>query len=120
MFKWFRRRKALKSYYLILGPELKKSCPESRLYRPELVAELIDKHNLSKEFFPYAIAMYCSKIQFENGGIGCEHPTITYEAARSAALNIMITSEVYGGGSGSSFDGPSSDSPGSDGSGSDY
>ena len=59
MFRWLRKRRAIRAYQRGLGPQLRARHGNKRHYTPEEVHGTIRAGGLSDVFHCFALAMYC-------------------------------------------------------------
>jgi hypothetical protein len=83
MFKWLRKRRAIKSYQRELGPRLRARHGTRRHYTPEEVHGTIREGRFSDEFHCFALAMYCNMTTFDAyhaaEGIACDYGAMRAE-----------------------------------------
>jgi len=77
MFRWLRKRRAIRGYRHELGPQLRATHGNKRHYTREEVFGTIRAGGFSEEFDCFALAMYCDQSEFDAyhqaAGLACDY-----------------------------------------------
>lgn len=77
MFRWLRKRRAIRAYRRELGPQLRERYGSKRHYSREEVFGTVRARGFSEEFDCFALAMYCEQGEFDayhqEAGLACEY-----------------------------------------------
>jgi hypothetical protein len=84
MFRWLRKRRAIRAYRRELGPQLLRRFGSKRHYSREEVFGTVREGGFSEEFDCIALAIYCEQAEFvayhQEAGLACD-----YDAMRASA-----------------------------------
>jgi hypothetical protein len=88
MFRWLRKRRAIRTYQRELGPQLRAAYGEKRHYTREEVFGTVRAGGLSEEFDCFALAMYCERVEFDAyhqaAGLACDYGAMRADAGCAA------------------------------------
>jgi hypothetical protein len=77
MFRWLRKRRAIRAYRRELGPQLRARHGEKQHYSREEVIGGVRAGGFSEEFDCFALAMFCSESDFDAyhqaAGLVCDY-----------------------------------------------
>jgi hypothetical protein len=104
MFRWIRKRRAIKAYQRQLGPWLRATHGQRRHYTPAEVNWAIRNGRFSDEFHGYALSMYCDALTFDAyhraQGVACDYGAMRAECEVSSFQGAdFVDSGHFGGNS---------------------
>ncbi|HUQ06896.1 MAG TPA: DUF6559 family protein [Kofleriaceae bacterium] len=83
MFRWLRKRRAIRAYQRQLGPQLRARHGHKRHYTPDEVNGTIRDGRFSDEFHCFALSMYCDMMMFDAyhaaEGVACDYGAMRAE-----------------------------------------
>ena len=90
MWRWFRKRRALRAYKTTLATKLRARYGRETHYTPDQVRSCASDAGLSMAFVCFAIAMYCDRAGFdtyhlEHGEV-CDYAAMRAEAGTTLGL----------------------------------
>ena len=94
---WFRRKSAIRKYLKILGPTLKEKYGKKNSYEAREVIDTVRHLKLTEKFVFYALALYCTKEDYEKVVEYPQSMVMDYAMARTAGFNIALASGVFNG-----------------------
>ncbi|OZG74549.1 hypothetical protein BTA51_06005 [Hahella sp. CCB-MM4] len=93
-----KRKEAIRKYIGVLGPELRKRHGKQKGFSGAEVKQAIASLELSDQFIPYALALYCSKEDYEKAFPQPGGKVMNYAEAKTIALNIALAGSSLGAG----------------------
>ncbi|MDG9670607.1 DUF6559 family protein [Hahella sp. CR1] len=94
-----KRKDAIRKYIGVLGPELRKRHDKKKFYSGDEVKQALAALELSDKFIPFALALYCSKDEYEKATPQPGGKVMNYAEAKTIALNIALAGSALGSGS---------------------
>ncbi len=125
MWKFLRKRRALRSYKTTLATKLRKRYGRERHYTPEQVKTTARDAGVSNAFICFAFAMYCDREAFDAyhlaAGESCDYvamreeigPIVGVDGTGFDASDFVGDGGDHGGFDGGGFDGGDADAVGS-------
>ncbi|WLQ16167.1 hypothetical protein O5O45_09595 [Hahella aquimaris] len=95
-----KRKDAIRKYIGVLGPELRKRHDKKKYYSGSEVKQALAALNLPDKFMLFALALYCSKDEYEKATPQPGGKVMNYAEAKTIALNIALAGSALGAGEG--------------------
>jgi|TARA_R110000851_G_scaffold329354_1_gene501147 uncharacterized membrane protein YgcG len=96
IFSWFFRKRAIKKHVRVLGPALRERFGYKRTYTATQVTDTATSLNLPDKYLYYAIALYCTKEEYERSTTHPQSMVMDYATARAVSFNVAIVTAVGG------------------------
>ncbi|WP_428242707.1 DUF6559 family protein [Gynuella sp.] len=111
ILSWFFRKRAIKKHVRVLGPALRERFGYQRTYSATQVTDTAASLNLPDKYLCYAIALYCTKEEYERNTAYPQSMVMDYATARAVSFNVAVVAAAGGfsGESGISSDGDTGD-----------
>ncbi|WP_020407210.1 DUF6559 family protein [Hahella ganghwensis] len=97
-FSVLLRKRAIKKHVTSLGPVLRERYGKKRVYTSKEVTDTANLLKLNDKYLFYAIALYCTKDEYEKSTTNRpQSMVVDYATARAVSFNIAIVTAASGG-----------------------